>query len=120
MLDGLQGGFQIGAAGHEDDGNVGVALAHRAQELDAGDARHADVGEDRVVAVLLEHAQGGLAVLRDFDLESIGTEGSREDAAQPLVIVGEQEARVAHAISAKVRGAGLARWTWFRPEALAR
>src|SRR3954469_7386885 len=112
VLDRLQRGLQIRTAGHEYDGKVGGALANRAEQLDAGDPGHADVGEDRVVALVLEHPERGFAVLGHFHFESVGSEGAREDAAQPLVIIGEQEACVAHAVSAKGVDKGIARSRW--------
>ena len=93
VLDRLQRRGQLGAAGHQHDRHVGVVLTDRAQQVDAGEPRHGDVGEDGVEPLVLDQGEGGLAVGGDIDLVPVGAESAREYPLEQLVVLGEQEAR---------------------------
>ena len=50
--------IDIAMAGYHDDGEVGIQLTHAAEQFQAVDTRHADIGNDNSVEIRCEVSQG--------------------------------------------------------------
>ena len=90
---GLARGLHRGRPGHQDDGQLEVALADGAQELQARGAGHHDVADDDVEVGRGQEGERLVAVLRLDHMEALGPEDARRGPAQGRVVVHEQDAR---------------------------
>ena len=84
FLDGAEGG-------EEDDVDVGRDRLGRAQQLEAGEARHLEVGDDEVDAAGLEALERGAAVGGEHDAVALARQRALEALAQPGIVVGDQQ-----------------------------
>src|ERR1043165_5647002 len=84
----------IPEAGHEDDGGLGAVLVSGREDLVAVVVGHADVADHEVEAVLAGLFEGGhglAAVLADNHGAAAGGEDITDDAADALLIVGDED-----------------------------
>ncbi len=89
--DGLDGRIRAGVGGHEDDLGLGIVGLHAAQQVDAGEAGHANVRDDEVEGAQVEGLQGRLAALRDLDLVALLREEHLEHSPHGGFVVDDQD-----------------------------
>ncbi len=89
VLDALHGGLDRRVAGDEDDRNIGVALPHRAQELDAVDTGHRDVGDDGVELFPVYEIQGRMPVGRGIDSVAGRLQDAPEGIQEERFVIGD-------------------------------
>ncbi len=101
---GLDRAVDAAVGGHEDDGDGDAFLLHGLHELEAVQARHAQVADDDAVVVLAEGLEGLAAVTGgvDRDLEVVFQE-LLEGVSLLLVIVDDQDPPV-HPVALPARG----------------
>ena len=91
-------------AGHHQHGEVGVALAHRGEQLHAGDARHVDVGNQELEAALAELVERGLARGRGLALVPLELEATLDELADVGLVVDDQYAGLGSVHGVSTRG----------------
>jgi sirohydrochlorin ferrochelatase len=94
------------AAGREDDPHrLGMQLAHAGEHRDAVDARHAEVGDDDVEALLGDELERSLATEREADVPTgrAALERFSEAAEDARVVVDEEDAQRTGARGTRVR-----------------
>jgi hypothetical protein len=88
----------IGVAGpvrrHHQHNGVGGELAHRLHQLDAVEARHADVGEHHIHVLARHQVARGDAVVGGEHLEAVALEQQPHPFTHRLLVVGNQDARL--------------------------
>jgi hypothetical protein len=77
--------------GQEDDVDVGGDRLGRPQQLEAGEPRHLEVGDDQVDAAALNALEGGAAVGGQQHPVALPGERALEALAQPRIVVGDQQ-----------------------------
>jgi len=107
-LGGLDGRLGAAVGGHDDDRQVGHALAHALHGGDAGDAGHAHVHDHEVRGLAGDLVHAGLAGGGGAHLEPVGLQDLAEALAQLGVVVNNQD--LSHVFSLrsvpKVSGGG--------------
>ncbi|MCY1535923.1 hypothetical protein D9M68_713500 [compost metagenome] len=106
VLHALHGGRDVSVAGDEDDGNVGIDVAHAAEQLQAVDVGHADVAHDHAVECASQRGQCGTRAVVRIHRNSVQLECLGIGAAQFLVVVDEHGVgleRLAKAIVGRLR-----------------
>jgi hypothetical protein len=84
--------FLDGAEGREHDHvHLRGHCPDLAQELEPGQPRHLEVGEDEVDPALAQTLEGGLPVGRQHDLVALARQRALETLAHGRVVVGDQE-----------------------------
>ncbi|OPZ01793.1 MAG: hypothetical protein BWZ09_02644 [Alphaproteobacteria bacterium ADurb.BinA305] len=107
--------FGFGIAGEDDAHRIGPAVAHAAQEFDAGRSRHALVAEDDLYPahrrLAFENRRGGLGVSGGKDLEILLQRASQGFERAHLVVDDEDggQFRSAHAGTTQSRSRCFAR-----------
>ena len=86
--------LQRGLGGHEDDRRHRVLLPGGGEDVEAGDLRHAHVGEDDVVGSRPDLLQPGLAALGGGDLESLVAEQDPQGIENPRLVIDDQHRRL--------------------------
>ena len=84
--------------GHEDDPSVGVAAPDQHGGLDPVEARHGDVGDDRVGRESRRGAHEGVAILDERDHVEVGLQQLAQLPRRLLMVVGQQHPGAAHAV----------------------
>ena len=105
-------GFVVIHRGDEDDRRIGRNAMRMAQDFDAVDIRHLDIGDDQIVKSAVNFILGGLAGLHRLDAVSVAAQGNVEHFADGALIVANQN--VSHAASLLPRQLRAARsepWT---------
>ena len=92
-LHGVDRGLDRAEAGHDDGERVGGGLADRLEQLDAAHARHLEVADDEVVVRASELGERARAVLRGAHDVAFHAEEVREDVADELLVVDDEDAR---------------------------
>src|SRR5258708_5258610 len=90
VLHRLHGALHHRAGGHQDQGNVDVAGAHRPQQLDAVHARHGDVADHQVELPALERLDRLPAVAGSLDVKARRGQGASQHPQQRLLVVYQQ------------------------------
>src|SRR5690606_38217187 len=93
LVHGLHGGLERCLGGHEDDRDLGVALADRGQDVEPGDAGHADVREDDVRGVAVDLLERLAAGMGHVDVESLAPEQDLEGVEDRALVVYDQDSR---------------------------
>src|ERR1051325_5526208 len=103
------GRLHRGVAGHDDDDEIGVDLAHAALQLDAVGAAHADV-DQRQVPLLLGQAGERLAgAVRGAGVVAVVAEPAAQRVAYARLVVDDENASlVVHATASTTAAAGSA------------
>ena len=94
---GFDGHGHVAMAGDEDDLGGQGALADGAQEVEAGQAGHADIGEDDVGPDIVEHGQGLGGVGGDMGGEAGEAEPLFEGGAHHFFVVDDEDGLGGHA-----------------------
>jgi len=85
-------GFLDGAEGGEEDHvDVGRDRLRGVQDLDAGQPRHLEIGQDEIDAAALQALERGVAIGGHDHPKALAGEHAFEALAQPRVVVGHQE-----------------------------
>jgi hypothetical protein len=103
-VDGLDGGLEGGLGGHEDDGDLGVPIPDGGQDVHAGDAGHADVGDDDVRRPSSQRLQGLFPLVRDRHLEPLAAEEDLQGVEDGGLVVDDQDSLWLMAPSRRRRG----------------
>ncbi len=88
---GADGVADIGIGGDQKDGKGTVFLARLAQSVQAGESRHADVGDHHVYLLFAQDFQGALAGGNGHRLEPLGGQERIEQTALAGVVIHDQE-----------------------------
>ena len=113
-VEGLDLAALIGAAGKHDDGHRRALLAQPADDLEAIDARQAEIEDDHVGGTAAHGLQRGLAILDLDDLMALRREAGPEEAPDRGLVIDHQHAQrragghhgAASAIGGPSRGTG--------------
>ena len=91
VLHGLDGFLHRAERGQEDDVQVGRDGLGRAQQLEAGEPRHLEVGDDEVDAAALHALQRGASVGGQQHAVALARQRALEALAQAGIVVGDQQ-----------------------------
>ena len=92
QLDGACRSLDRGPGSDDHHRHVEIVLAHGAQQLDAGHARHGDVADNGVVALLRDESERGLAVVGGRHREALAREDPLIGAQHGRVVIDHQYA----------------------------
>jgi hypothetical protein len=92
-LHGVDRGLDRAEAGHDHGQRVGVDLGDLSQQIEAAHTRHLEVADDQVVARAFELLHGARAVLRRAHDVAFHPEEVRDDVANELFVVDDEDAR---------------------------
>ena len=90
-IDGGDGGFDGGDAGDQEEEGIGCDFLGELEEIDAGFAGHADVGNDDVEDLGFEFALGFGNVVGDFDAIAFLAESDFEELADGALVVNDED-----------------------------
>src|SRR5437016_7795896 len=90
-LDRLDGIRHRRVGAHEHGLDVGIALLQMAEQLEPAHVRHADVGEDHVDRLLVEHLQRGRRAVGHFHVEAPLGEEDLEDLPDVRIVFDDQD-----------------------------
>ena len=96
QLHGLDSAVDRRVSGHQHDAASGVDVPDRAQHLDAGDTRHAEVDQYQIHGTSPEVRQHLAAVDRGADLEPLGLCKGADQMKNGAVVVDDQQLRTVH------------------------
>src|SRR5580658_10501926 len=91
-------GLYAWTAGDQDDGNIKVVCSDPLEELDAVQTRHVDVAENQIEGVRLESVNGSRSIVCGRGLVSSVRENARVCAKHRLVVVHDEDSRLAGAL----------------------
>ncbi|MDR8732335.1 hypothetical protein FEQ05_05728 [Burkholderia pseudomultivorans] len=86
-LERRDGAVEIGERRHDDDGQARQAFVHRLQQLEAGTARHPDVGHEHLRRLVIERGQRIAHVREALGREAVPGERLFEHPADRLIVV---------------------------------
>src|SRR5438093_10265043 len=92
-LDRLDGVRHRRVGAHEHELDVGIALLQVAEQLEPAHLRHADVGEDHVDRLLVEHLQRGRRAVGHLHVEALLGEEDLEDLPDVGIVLDDQDLR---------------------------
>jgi hypothetical protein len=91
VLQAFDGEVHVAVAGDHDDLGFGVALLEAAQQGDAVQAGHLDVGEHDVRLLVVKNAQGLLAVFGGQNGVAAVGQRNTEDLADPFLVIYQKQ-----------------------------
>ena len=78
---------------HQNDNCVGVVRAHRGQNVEAGDIRHSDVGDDQVGLECRDLLEAFLAAERSVGNEAFALQKNSNGVENSLLVVDDEDGR---------------------------
>ena len=91
-LEGAHRAVQVGVGGHDDDRQAGVALLHRAEQVDAGAAGHADIAHQHLRLVAAVERRHHVARVREAaDRVFLARQRPLQYEADRLVVVNDPD-----------------------------
>jgi hypothetical protein len=91
VFDRQGGGFQVRIARHQNDRQVQIMLAHRVQQFEPVHARHHDIADDRVEALLRKQRKGAGSVAGHTHPRVQALERALQDRQHLLVVVDQKD-----------------------------
>ncbi len=92
VADGADGVADVRVGGDQQDGKLGVFLAGEPERFQAGNARHAHVGNHHADRLRAEHLQRALAGIHGHGLERLAGEKRIQQAALARVVIHDEDA----------------------------
>jgi hypothetical protein len=92
-LHGVDGGLDRAESRHDHRQRVGMSLGHFLEQIEAAHLRHLEVADDHVVARALKLVDGAGPVLGRADDVALHSEKVRDDVADELLVVDDEDAR---------------------------
>ena len=90
------GAVEIGMRGHDDDRQLGLAVANLGQQLEAAAARHADVGDQHVGSIAAQRGERGVGVIERGRRHASLAQRALEHPADGGIVVDEPDVKRLH------------------------
>ena len=91
LFEGPDRGRQMAASGHQENGQVRVALVNRLQHLHAVRDRHGDVADDHVEFLVIDPRADAEAPLHDLDIEAAALQYAAIGVEHQRLVVDQQD-----------------------------